>query len=104
MPQRYGLGDAAYEEAMAVLTEIRDRIVVDWVVNEVTGHLGVDTRTYDVPIKGIDHAQFCIAEAERRYGGKLFNDDHGMCVVEDANGIRHTDEVLRALSPRTDRG
>jgi hypothetical protein len=57
---------------------------------------------YDVPIKDIDHALFCLREAQRRYGGKLITDDLGMYVVEDGNGITHTDAVLRALSPGTE--
>jgi hypothetical protein len=57
-----------------------------------------DTHTYDVPIKDADHALFCLREAQRRYAGKLITDDHGMYVVEDGDGITHTDDVLRALS------
>jgi hypothetical protein len=41
---------------------------------------------------------FCLREAQRVYAGKLITDDHGMYVVEDGDGIRHTDTVLRALS------
>ena len=54
--------------------------------------------TYDVPIRSVRHAEFCMQEAERRYAGKIVIDDHRMLVVEDKHGHRHTDEVLRALS------
>jgi hypothetical protein len=52
---------------------------------------------YDVPIRSDDHAEFCRREAERRYNGRLIRDD-GDCLVEDSDGVCHTDAVLRALS------
>jgi hypothetical protein len=50
------------------------------------------------------HAAWCRQEAERRYGGKIVRDEHDMLVVEGADGHRHTDAVLRALSMRDLRG
>lgn len=54
---------------------------------------------YDRPIQSPEHAAFCQKEAERRYGGELIEEPYcGMLVVEDAIGLSHTDDVLRALS------
>jgi hypothetical protein len=55
-------------------------------------------RDYDRPIRSRDHAVACRAHAVRRYGGKLIRDQDGMLLVEDGDGVCHTDEVLRALS------
>ena len=53
---------------------------------------------YDRPILSEDHADFCRREAERRYGGKIIRNEDGMLLVEDEDGVCHTDPVLRALS------
>lgn len=53
---------------------------------------------YDIPIQSVVHAQFCKEEAQRRYAGGLIKDRFGMWLVEDENGLCHTDAVLRALS------
>lgn len=53
---------------------------------------------YDFPIRSPKHAEFCRSEAERRYGGRIVKDKHGMLLVQDPSGLRHTDAVLRALS------
>ena len=52
---------------------------------------------YDRPILSPAHANFCVREAENRYGGKIVEED-GMMLVQDDNGFLHTDAVLRALS------
>jgi hypothetical protein len=52
---------------------------------------------YDKPIASREHYAWCCAEAERRYQGKLVRDGE-MLLVEDAEGVCHTDSVLRALS------
>jgi hypothetical protein len=54
---------------------------------------------YDIPIRSPEHAAYCRAEAERRYQAKVIRDEKsGMLVAEDADGVCHTDAVLRALS------
>lgn len=54
---------------------------------------------YDTPIESPEHAEFCRAEAEKRYGGKIIKEpEFGMLLVEDESGYLHTDPVLRALS------
>jgi hypothetical protein len=54
---------------------------------------------YDVPIVSPEHFAWCCAEAERRYDGKVIRDDEsGMLLCEDDEGVCHTDAVLRALS------
>jgi hypothetical protein len=55
------------------------------------------TMKYDVPVLSPEHAAFLKAEAERRYEGKIIRQGE-MLLVEDENGVCHTDEVLRALS------
>jgi hypothetical protein len=62
---------------------------------------------YDIPILSAEHSEFCRKEAERRYCGTMVRDDSGMLLVRDAEGICHTDAVLRSLSmwePRSDLG
>lgn len=54
---------------------------------------------YCTPIRSDAHAAWCRAEAERRYFGKVIEDELGMLVVEQRpEGFTHTDDVLRALS------
>jgi hypothetical protein len=53
--------------------------------------------TYDKPISTRVHYVWCCAEAERRYEGRLVREGE-MLLVEDAEGVCHTDPVLRALS------
>jgi hypothetical protein len=57
----------------------------------------LEKNKYDVPILSPEHAAFCRAEAERRYGGRIIRDGE-MSFVEDARGVCRTDAVLRALS------
>jgi hypothetical protein len=52
---------------------------------------------YDTLIRSPEHAEFCLKEAVRRYDGKIIRDDE-MFLVEDDEGVCHTDAVLRALS------
>jgi hypothetical protein len=54
--------------------------------------------TYDPKILSPEHAMFCWAEAERRYTGKMVRDEYNMLMVQDMDGVEHTDAVLRALS------
>jgi hypothetical protein len=53
---------------------------------------------YDVPILSLEHAKFCLAEAERRYGGKIVRDREMLIVVDADGNALATDAVLRALS------
>jgi hypothetical protein len=57
----------------------------------------LEENKYDVPILSEEHAAFCHAEAARRYAGRIIRDGE-MLLVEHANGLCHTDKVLRALS------
>jgi hypothetical protein len=59
--------------------------------------------TYDVPILSREHAAFCRAEAERRYGGKIVRDGQMLIVVNTEGDATGTDAVLRALSFYPDR-
>lgn len=53
---------------------------------------------YDVPIQSVDHALYCLEEAQRRYYGSVIIDEFGMYLVEEDGGCLHTDDVLRAIS------
>jgi len=53
---------------------------------------------YSVPIESPQHADWCLREAAQHYGGQPVVDDYGMSLIEDPAGLRHTDDVLRALS------
>ena len=51
---------------------------------------------YDTPITGVAHAEWCLAEAARRYHGRVVIVG-GFPLIEDAAGTCHTDAVLRAI-------
>ena len=54
---------------------------------------------YDLPLQSPEHAAWCRREAARRYCGRIISDEVGMIVIEQSvNGLRHTDDVLRAIS------
>ena len=53
---------------------------------------------YDLPIQSDEHAKWCLDEAERRHGGHIIRDEHGMFLVYNMRDGSHTDAVLRALS------
>ncbi len=54
---------------------------------------------YDVAIVSPEHFAWCYTEAERRYDGKVIRDDEsGMLLCEDDEGVCHTDPVLCVLS------
>jgi hypothetical protein len=54
---------------------------------------------YTTVINNAEHANWCKAEAKRRYNGKLVMDiGSRMLLVLDEYGFTHTDAVLRALS------
>jgi len=53
---------------------------------------------YSPRIESAAHADWCLREAELAYGGRVVKDEYGMLLVEDRNGLTHTDDVLRAVS------
>jgi hypothetical protein len=55
---------------------------------------------YDIPIQDMEHVVFCLNEAQRRYGGKLVEDDELGFIVKDDAGLIHIDDVLREISAR----
>jgi hypothetical protein len=52
---------------------------------------------YDKPITSLEHAKWCLVEAERRYGGKVVFNEDGYPLIEGPTGVCHTDAVLRAV-------
>ena len=57
-----------------------------------------DQMKYDQPITSVEHARWCLAEAARRYyHGKIVWNEDCFPLVEDAAGVCHTDEILRAV-------
>jgi ribonuclease HI len=56
------------------------------------------TMKYDTPIDSYEQAVWCLAEAERRYLGKVVLDEgSNFPLIEDSVGLTHTDAVLRAI-------
>ena len=52
---------------------------------------------YDTPVVSVEHAKWCLAEAERRYKGRIVRNSDGFPLVEDDNEVCHSDPVLRAI-------
>jgi hypothetical protein len=53
---------------------------------------------YDLPIDTYEQAVRCLAEAQRRYRGKAVLDEYSRFpLIEDAAGVCHTNDVLRAI-------
>ena len=57
----------------------------------------VNGMDYDTPIRSVEHAQWCLTEAAKRYDGKIVWNEDNFPLVEYANGVCHTDQVLRAV-------
>jgi hypothetical protein len=55
-----------------------------------------ENRKYDFPITSPDHVRWCLAFAAQRYGERVVI-EQGMPLVEDADGVCHTDAILRSL-------
>lgn len=60
-------------------------------------HRRAPPRSYGVPFRSEAHKDFCLRTGARRYGRQVIREGE-MYLVEDEDGICHTDEVLRAAS------